>query len=144
MNNYVTMNVYEIINKISTAKTKQEKVKLLKEHESWALKDLLRCIYDDTIQFLLPGGTPPYTPHNISASPAPNSFNRLHKNLTYYVKGGQAEKIKSYKREKMFIDMLESVHPDESVLLIDMMNKKPVKGITKKLVEEAYPNLIKK
>ena len=53
--------------------------------------------------------------------------------------------MKAYQREKIFLDILESVHPGDAELLVQMINKKlEVKGITKKLVQEAYPNLILK
>jgi len=45
----------------------------------------------------------------------------------------------------MFIDMLEGIHPKDAELLILMKDKKSLaKGITKKLVEEAFPKLIVK
>ena len=41
--------------------------------------------------------------------------------------------------------MLETVHPKDAELLVGMINKKmPVKGVTKKLVQEAFPDLIVK
>jgi hypothetical protein len=45
----------------------------------------------------------------------------------------------------MFIDCLESLHPDEAELVILMKNKKlagKYKGITKALVAEAFPSII--
>jgi hypothetical protein len=43
----------------------------------------------------------------------------------------------------MFISILEAVHPEEAEVLVKMKDKKQlVKGLTKKLVEEAYPGLI--
>jgi len=137
----IVLQVHEVIAKIVEGKTKKEKVELLKQYESWPLKDVLRCIYDDTIQFLLPGGKPPYTP-NLAQS-APSSITRRHKDFKYFVKGGPGVNIQGFKREKMFIDLLESVHPDEALLLIDMMNKKAITGLTKATVKEAYPNLIR-
>ena len=51
------------------------------------------------------------------------------------------------RREKMFIDVLESLHPDEAELVIAMKEKSLMgkyKGITSKLVSEAFPNLLVK
>jgi len=43
----------------------------------------------------------------------------------------------------MFIEICESVHPEDARILVSMINKKPpVKGLTEKLVKEAYPDLI--
>ena len=62
-----------------------------------------------------------------------------------WVKGGPGEKLPAFRREKLFIDLLETVHPKDAELLCNMIDKKqPAKGITKKLVQEAYPGLILK
>ena len=50
------------------------------------------------------------------------------------------------KREKMFIGMLETVHPHDAPLLIAMKDKRfqgLYKGVTKLAVQEAWPSLIK-
>lgn len=51
--------------------------------------------------------------------------------------------MQAYKRERKFIELLEVVHPDDALLVLVMVDKKsPIKGLTKKLVQEALPNLI--
>ena len=46
------------------------------------------------------------------------------------------------RREQLFIQLLESVHPCEVKVLIGMKDRKlPYKGVTRKLVAEAFPNL---
>ena len=51
------------------------------------------------------------------------------------------------RREKMFIDVLESLHPDEAELVLTMKEKKLMgkySGITPLLVTEAFPDLLVK
>lgn len=133
--------IFEVIDAAAAAKTKKEKVKILQENDTWALKDVLRATYDDGIQFTLPPGSPPYEENEISS--IPSNLLKQHKKFTYIVKGGKGDQIQSFKREKMFIDMLEAVHPEDAKLLIKMKDKQSLgKGITKKLVQEAYPGLI--
>jgi hypothetical protein len=46
----------------------------------------------------------------------------------------------------MFIKILEGIHPDDAALVIKMKDKElegVYKGITKKLVQEAFPGLIR-
>ena len=38
--------------------------------------------------------------------------------------------------------MLESVHPKDAELLIDMINKKTPEGLSKPIVDEAFPGLL--
>tara|TARA_B100000424_G_C22577476_1_gene325066 strand:- start:103 stop:537 length:435 start_codon:yes stop_codon:yes gene_type:complete len=142
MVNFTVYNSYEILDKVSKAKTKKEKIDLLrKEDNNWALKDILRGAYDDAVVWILPTGRPPFEP--ASEESHPSSWSKHNKKLANFVKGGPGEKIKSYQREKMFLDILETVHPKDAELLVMMINKKlKVKGITKKLVQEAFPNLI--
>ena len=63
----------------------------------------------------------------------------------YFVKGLIGDQLNPIKREKMFIDMLESVHPKDAELLLAMKDKKILaKSVTRKLIQEAFPNLIVK
>ena len=136
-----TLLIYEVIEAAAEATKKQDKIDILRKNESWALKDVLRATYEDKIKFLLPPGAPPYTANQEGSIPS----NLLKKNtqFKYFVDNPLARNIIAPKREKIFIDLLESVHPKDAELLIKMINKKSLgKGITKKLVQEAFPGLI--
>jgi hypothetical protein len=51
--------------------------------------------------------------------------------------------ISSLKKEQMFIQVLESVTPEEADLLIQMKNKKlNVPGLTYKLVQDTFPDML--
>jgi len=39
--NKLNLFVFEVLDKVAAAKTKDEKIKILRENESWALKDVL-------------------------------------------------------------------------------------------------------
>lgn len=136
------MLIHEVIENVSKKKTKDEKIELLKQHESWALKDVLRGTYDSSIEWNMPKGNPPFTKnqeHN-----APSNLLRENTKFKYFVKGGPGDKMPKFKREKIFIGLLESIHPKDAEIVVGMINKSlPVKGITKNLVKEAFPNLIK-
>ena len=47
----------------------------------------------------------------------------------------------AFKRESIFIGLIEAIHPEEALLVLSMINKEKPKGITKKVVEEAYPGI---
>jgi len=135
--------IYEVIELLNKQKTKVDKIKVLKENESWALKDFIRGVMDSTIEFLLPkGAPPPYTAaeeHN-----CPSSFLRENKKLAYFVKGSpKAENLPALKRESVFIGMLESINPNDAQLMVEMINKKVPKGLTRPIVEEAFPGLLR-
>lgn len=46
------------------------------------------------------------------------------------------------KREQLFISLLEDVDNDDAHTLTQMISKKSFKGLTKKAIMEAYPDLI--
>tara|TARA_R100000951_G_C2588167_1_gene164119 strand:+ start:180 stop:614 length:435 start_codon:yes stop_codon:yes gene_type:complete len=142
MVNHTTLYTFEYLEKVSKAKNKADKIKLLQEqNHNWPLKDLLRGTFDDAVEWLLPAGTVPYEP--AADNSHPSNWTQHNKKLAYFVKGGQGEKMNTIKREKMFLDILETVHPRDAELLAGMINKKlPIKGVTKALVKEAFPNLI--
>ena len=142
--------ISEILEKAAEAQTREEKSKILKDNNCLALRDILKGGFDDSIEFLLPKGTPPY-----ESDDAPTGYNRSSlyqqtKKFRYFAKGGPGENLLPAKRERMFIEILESVHPKEAELLIAMKDKKLVgppsfyKGITKKLISETFSGLIVK
>jgi hypothetical protein len=107
-----------------------------------AFKDILRGTFDDSLQFLLPEGKPPFTPNREES--VPSTLLKKHKEFGYFVKGGPGDNMPAYKRENMFIRLLEAIHPADAELVLSMVNKQPpVKYLTKKLTEETFPNLIK-
>ena len=132
--------IYEILEAAGKAKTKEERIQILKDHDSWALRDVLRATYDQKVEFVIPAGDPPYTPNRPDSIPS----NLLRKNVDfkYIVKGGVGEQMPTFKREKIYIGLLEAIHPEDAKVVINMVNrKKPGNGITEKVVKEAFPNL---
>ena len=144
MANTVKYRAHEVLDKVSAAKTRADKLKLLEQQKSnWALKDILRGTFDDAVQWILPTGPVPYEPAPFNSHPS--EWVQHNKKLAYFVKGGPGERMYAVKREKMFLDILETIHPRDAELLVGMINKKmPIKGITKKLTQEAFPDLILK
>lgn len=139
----ITKEIFEIINEFDLAKNRTERKAVLQKYATIAaLKDVLRGTFDNSLQFELPAGAPPYSPNKPES--VPSTLLRKHKDFGYLVKGGPGSSMPAYKRERMFIQMLESVHPDDALLIIKMVNKEPLtKYLTKKLIEEVFPNLIK-
>jgi len=143
MVHYTVKQVFEIFDEFEqqTSKAKRKEV-LLKYADVPAFKDILRGTFDDSLQFLLPEGKPPFTPNREES--VPSTLLKKHKEFGYFVKGGPGDNLPAYKRENMFIRLLEAIHPADAELVLSMVNKQPpVKYLTKKLTEETFPNLIK-
>lgn len=132
----------EILQAVSSAKTKASKIKLLQENRSPALVALFVWNFDPSIESALPEGEVPYTPND---SPTVDSQSKLasqYRTLYNYVKGGN-DSLKRTRREALFIELLESLHPDEAELVCLVKDKDLGKKyrITHNVVKEAYPDV---
>lgn len=131
----------EIIKKTCELKTREEKVAWLKQNNSRPLQDILIAMYDKKkIKFLIPNTEPPYTPSQ--AHENQGALFREARKLKYFVQGFGGENVAKIKREQIFIDMLETVHRDDAKLLIDMIKQQGYKGLTVKVINEAFGNII--
>jgi len=136
-----TLDIFEVFELFEKAETRKEKIDVLKKHESWALKDVLKGALDPNIEWLLPKGEVPYTA--CEAHSTPSTLLRKNKDFRYVVKGGSGSKMPAIKREKIFLGIVESIHPKDAELVCAMINKKlPVKGLTVKIAQEAFPELL--
>jgi hypothetical protein len=133
--------IHEVLTEVNKQKTKKDKIKVLKQNETWGLKDIIRGSMDPTVVWNLPGGDPPYTacePQN-----APANLQRENTKFAYLRKGFQGDDLPPYKRESILFGILEGVDPGDAALVVDMINKKTPAGLTKPIVEEAFPGLLK-
>lgn len=140
--NKLNLFVFEVLDKVAAAKTKDEKIKILRENESWALKDVLNGTFNEDFKWNLPPGKPPYRASRPES--APTNLLRQNVQFKYFFIGGPGDKLSTVKRESLFIGLLEGIHPDDALVVLNMIAKKPPKGITKKLAEEAFKGLLSK
>ena len=134
------LSISEILDRVSKAKTKSEKLETFRQYDNPTLRSILKHTLDKNIVFDLPEGAPPYRPSDHVESQG-MLYSEARK-IYLFVKGGHPG-LSNLKRESLFITMLESVDPKDAELLIAMKDKKlPYKGITAALVTEAYPGLI--
>jgi hypothetical protein len=129
--------------KVEEAKTKKEKIEILRKNSSPVLKQILGLTFDPRVEWLLPEGTPPHKPLPDDAD-AEITLQYASRQFYLFVKGNSETQrnLKQVKRESLFIQLLESVNPAECKVLLGMKDRKlPYKGVTRKLVAEAFPNL---
>ena len=137
-------NVRETFEEIAKAKTREEKREVLKKRENFATKALLPLNYHPSVKWLLPPGSPPYTP----ATQGDMTSNSLHyevKKLDYYTDPSphSLDELPMLRRESMFVGLLERLDPQDAILLIAIKDKKlSYKGLTYKLVKDTWPDLL--
>ena len=103
----------EILRKVSNAKTKKEKVDLLRKHNSVALRQLMIINFDDSLVCLMPEGDVPYTPNDAPVGTDHTRLEQEYRGLYRFFKGGQ-DKLPSLKRESMFVQLLEGLSAEEA------------------------------
>ena len=132
----------EILQKVSSAKTKKEKIDLLQQYNSQGLRSLLIINFDDSLEFLLPEGEVPFTPNDAPAGTEHTRLTQEYRGLYRFFKGGDAS-IKGMRREQLFVQLLEGLHADEANMLVSACNKdlQAKYRITKAVVAEAFPQI---
>ena len=131
----------EVLQKISNAKTKTQKIKLLQEHNSPALRQILIANFDESIISMLPKGEVPYEKNEAPEETEHTKLVHEYRKLYLFFKGGA--NVSQSRRETLFIQLLEGLHQGEAEVLTLMKDKKIGKRwkITKQCVEEAYPQI---
>ena len=135
----------EILKAANDQETKAARVQYLKDNSSAALKKVLGFAYDPVIEWLLPDTSPPYTPQPKEADLQNVLIAEIRK-LNVFVNHNDYLNIKTLARESQYIQLLESVDPDDAQLLIAIKNRTMPSfaiNITKAVVAEAFPGISK-
>jgi hypothetical protein len=134
--------ISEVLQKVSNAKTKAEKIKLLNEHNTPALRSLLIINFDESVVSMLPEGDVPFTPNDAPKGTEHTVLEQEYRKLYLFFKGGNSS-INQTTRENLFIQLLEGLHEEEANLLVLVKDKSLGKKykITRACVEEAFPQI---
>jgi len=136
--------ISEVLDSFEKAKTKQEKVQILKRHETPVLRGLMRINFDMGVVMHLPEGEPPYK--KVADIPLGEQHTKLEAEYRrFYIWLDPKINISKRKKEQLFIEMLESLHITEAEIIILAKDKKlqqKFKSLKEEIVREAYPNTL--
>lgn len=135
--------IHEILDFVTKEKTQDKKVEVLRKNESKVLRDLLLMNFDPKVKWDLPEGEPPFKkdtsiPLGMGESNIYIEARRLYIFMPEKV-------LPKMKKEMLFIQMLEGLHYTEAEMLCavkDHSLQKRYKGLTDKVVREAFPGLL--
>jgi len=134
-------DIFKEIEKVSGRKAKIQKLQEYQNNN--AFMQILEAVCDVRVIFELPDGAPPYNPPEDMIDNTGGLYKEIRK-MYIFTKNSRSAAIQPFKREKVFIEMLESIHPNDAELMLSVKEKKlPYKGITSKLVQEAFPERFK-
>ena len=135
-----TLLYSEILDKVHKAKTKDQKVSLLKQNDSEGLRMVIKSSFDPKIIWSIPEGEVPYRANDVPAGTEHTVLAMESKKLWHFIKGAD-KTTPQHKKETMFIQMLEGLHDSEAKLLIAAKDKKlhqMYKGLSTNVVKEAF------
>ena len=130
----------EILTKVHGAKTKAQKIKILRDEDCSALRQICKWSFDPKIESGLPNGTPPYIENEAPEGTEHMLLRTEGDKLYHYIKGADPN-LQSTVRERMFIRLLEGLHKDEAELLCAVKDKRihqVYKGLSTAVVTEAF------
>ena len=134
--------IHEILELASSQRTKAKKVDILKEYRDDSLTAVLIWNFDDTVKSAVPEGEVPYKENEVPVGTDHTSLRREWKQLYHFIQGGN-NTLSALRRETMFIQMLEGLHPEEAsiICLVKDKNLTEKYKITKDMVAEAFPDI---
>lgn len=138
-----TKLISEIFEEVENAKTKKDKIEVLRNNDNFALRNVLLGTYAPFIEFIF-DEIPPY---KVSDAPIGLGYTSIHQELgRAYLFEKNTNKVSSnltYDRKKqLLIQILESLEKNEAAIYANMLMKKQnVKGLDATLVKEAFPNI---
>lgn len=137
--------IAEIVKRVAKLPDKKSKLEALAPQENnHVLRYILQLTYDPDIQWNLPEGTPPYKPSEVLDNEG--LLYAEARRLYLFMKGMgsplEPEHLK-LKRENQWIQLLQSVAPEDAELLCMMKNKQITwRGFSEALVRDAFPGLL--
>lgn len=158
---------HEILELISQQPTNEKKVELLQQYRNPALVSLLIWNFDDTVISILPTGPVPYSSVNEMTPGNDDLSTSIDKQLTSpsnaqeytaerqttlrneyelfynFLRGGN-DSLSKIRRETIFINLLQGLHPKEAEIMILVKDKllQNKYKITHNNVRDAYPDII--
>ena len=134
--------VHEVLDLVDSQRTKAKKIQILQEYTDDALKAILIWNFDPTAISVIPTGPVPYKENEVPVGTDHTSLRREWKNLYHFLKGGN-DTLSTMRRETMFIQMLEGLHPEEAKIIC-LVKDKDLESrykITYEIVQQAYPDI---
>ena len=130
----------EILGKVSKLKTKQQKIAHLQKYNSDTLRAVIKSSFDPKIKWALPYGDVPYIRNEAPEGTEHNMLSYEARKLYHFIEGGN-NRLAQNRREMMFVQMLEGLHPDEADILVAAKDKilhQKYKGLSDNVVKEAF------
>lgn len=163
--------IFEVLDLVSRQRSNAKKVEVLKKYEDPSIKAIFIWNFDESVISMLPDGPVPYAEFDDQtvnsgtlSTKITEEVRRMHetgsfsmgssdkqghttirkeyKNFYHFIKGGN-DGLNNIRRESMFINLLQGLHPLEAEILCLVKDKQldTRYKITKEIVAEAYSDI---
>jgi hypothetical protein len=128
------MEIFEILDAVNEAQTREEKMKILGDNDCLSLRDIMKINFDKNITI--------HVSKNINWLSKDTHDTNL-KDITKYLVPLSKGTIEQGRADASFKSMLERIHPADAVYLEQAAHKKlKVKGLTEKLIKSVWGDKI--
>ena len=162
---------FEVLDLVSRQRSKAKKIEALRKYEDISLKIILIWNFDESVVSILPPGEVPYTGYDeqnsysgtlstklshevrtmhekgdfslgVSDQQGHTTIRREAKHFYQFIQGGNPG-MNAIRRETMFINILEGLHPLEAEIVAACKDKRlgEVYKVTQEIVAEAFPDI---
>ena len=163
--------IFEILDLVSKQRSKAKKVEVLQKYNHDALRMVLIWNFDESVLSALPQGAVPYSGYaeqttssgtlstkiteevrrmyeagsfslGASDTDGKTTLRRECKHFYHFIRGGN-NGLTSIRRETMFINLLEGLHPLEAEIVCLIKDKKLTDkyNVSKEIVSQAFPQI---
>ena len=136
--------IHEILELVGEQRTKAKRVEILQEYRDDSLTAILIWNFDERVQSAVPDGQVPYKENEVPVGTDHTSLRREWKQLYHFIKGGN-DSLSSLRRESMFIQLLEGLHPKEAEIICLVKDKElesVYPKVTLDIVKQAFPDIV--
>jgi len=136
--------IHEILELVSEQRAKAKRVEILQEYRDDSLTAILIWNFDQRVQSAIPDGHVPYQPNDVPVGTDHTSLRREWKQLYHFIKGGN-DTLSTLRRESMFIQLLEGLHPKEAEIICKVKDKELEQvypKVTFDVVKQAFPDIV--
>lgn len=114
------LSLAEILNFANTIADTEERRSFLQQYDCSVLRMLIIMIYDMNLKWDLPSGEPPFV-KNTELDSYGTLYGQLKKLIMFHA--GARPDIPPMKKQMLFIQLLESIHPADAELLIKIKDQ---------------------
>lgn len=133
----------EILDLVHKTRSRAKKIELLQEYRNDALVSLMIWNFDDTVQSALPDGEVPYKRNDAPAGTEHTSLRQEQRHFFNFIQGGN-DSLSKTRRETIFIQILETLLPEEAEILCLVKDQRLVAKyptLSQELIAEAYEDI---